>query len=197
MAGELEFFKQYLTEAPEDESPPDTAQEEAPPDDSFDMGDPPDLPSDDGGGDINEAPPDLGGGDDGGFGDFGSDDDTGSEDDGNDQGGNPMELDEKISAILNHQLYQKSINLLGSIKSKISEIKDNSDVLYTIAPECTKVINKLQSLEENLRLYLKNKFVNEDYGKNRLFFNECLNLLALLSDIFDNIIKKGIKHVDV
>lgn len=196
MAGELEFFKQYLTEAPEDESPPDTSQEEAPPDASFDMGDPPDLPSDDGGGDIGEDPPDIGGGDDGGLGDFGSDD-AESEDEGNDQGGSPMELDEKISAIMNHKLYQRFINLLGSTKSKISEIKDNSDVLYTIAPECTEVIKKLQSLEENIRLYLKNKFVNEDYGKNLLFFNECLNLRALLSDIFDDIIKKGIKHVDV
>lgn len=196
MAGELEFFKQYLTEAPEDESPPDTAQEEAPPDASFDMGDPPDLPSDDGGGDIGEDPPDIGGGNDGGLGDFGSDD-AESEDEGNNQGGNPMELDEKISAIMNHKLYQRFINLLGSTKSKISEIKDNSDVLYTIAPECTEVIKKLQSLEENIRLYLKNKFVNEDYSKNLLFFNECLNLRALLSDIFDDIIKKGIKHVDV
>ena len=102
-----------------------------------------------------------------------------------------------ISAIMNNKLYQRFINLLGSTKSKISEIKDNSDVLYTIAPECTEVIKTLQSLEENIRLYLKNKFVNEDYGKNLLFFNECLNLRALLSDIFDDIIKKGIKHVDV
>lgn len=194
MAGELEFFKQYLTEAPEDDSPPDA--QEAPPDDSFDMGDPPDLPSDDGGGDISEDPPDLGGGDDdGGFGDFGSDDNE--SEDGGDNQTNPMELNEKISAIMNHKLYQRFVQLLGSVKGKISEIKDNSDILYTISPDCIQVVKRLQSLEENIKLYLRNKFVNEDYGKNLLFFNECLNLQALLSLIFDNAIKKGIKHVDI
>ena len=52
-------------------------------------------------------------------------------------------------------------------------------------------LSRLTDLEENIRLYLKNYFIHEDYGKNRLFFNKCLNLVSLLNMIFDDAIKKS------
>lgn len=196
MAGELEYFKQFLYEAPGDDPPPDISQQDdsggdvmppdLPEDNSIDMGadGPPDLPDDSG------TPPDME--DDSGFGG----DEFGGEEQQEDQN-EKMELDEKISAIMNRNLYQRFLELLGSVTSQISQIKDNRDVLNSIVEDIQGFLSRLTDLEENIRLYLKNYFIHEDYGKNRLFFNKCLNLVSLLNMIFDDAIKKGIKHVDV
>lgn len=174
----LKFFEKFLYEAP-GEDPPDM----------------PDLPSatgppDAGGGDLPDMP-DLGGGDGGDFGGFDNEDNAG---DGEEQGQN-LELDEKISAIMNMNLYQRYLALLNTIDGQLSMIKGNSDVLYTLSPESIEIIGDLKKLAENVRLYIKNNFLHANYSVNLLFFNRCLNLLKLLNDQFGGNIQKGIKSM--
>lgn len=101
-------------------------------------------------------------------------------------------IDDKVSAIMNMNLYQRFISLLTSIGTQITSIKNNSDVLYTLSKDSVDIVQSLKNLDENIRLYLKNTFINENYSKNLLFFNKCLNLLKLLNDIFDKNVRKGI-----
>lgn len=207
MDPELNLFEQYLREAPDDppdaqaDAPPDTPANDAPPDipDSA-AGDPgvgDDPPPDDmgGGGDMgDDPPPDMGDpGDDysGGFDDDGGD----SGDDGEGKKEEP-ELDEKVSAIMNMNLYQRFLTLLTEIENQITMIKTNMDMLRTVSPETLDSLSSLKKLNENIRLYLKNSFSNENYSKNLLFFNKCLNLLKLLNDIFGRNIRKGVKGVE-
>lgn len=200
------IFERFLFEAPGDDPPPDDtsaapdvdsspsdipADDDAPPD----IGGDDDLGSDDVGGD-DEAPPDLGGEDDAGFGedDSGYGDKVGGEEDQN----NPqnLELDEKISAIMNMNLYQRYLALLNNISNQIVMIKDNNDILYILSADSLDIESSLKKLDENIHLYLKNNFMNENYSKNLLFFNKCLNLLKLLNDTFNSKIQKGIKVVN-
>lgn len=118
------------------------------------------------------------------------DDGAGEQDDGNADG--DLGIDDKVSAIMNMNLYQRFISLLTSIGSQITSIKNNSDVLYTLSEDSVDIVDSLKKLDENIRLYLKNTFINENYSKNLLFFNKCLNLLKLLNDVFDEKVRKGI-----
>ena len=163
------------------------------PEDAGDTPGPPDLPDTDGGDDPgDDAPPDIGG--DEGFGDdagFGDDDSNGGD---NDQAKDPG-LDEKVSAVLNRELYQRFLSLLDTIAGQLSMLKTNGDVLFTLSPESLDIVGSLKRLDENIRLYLKNTFLNENYSGNLLFFNKCLNLLKLLNDVFDRNVRKGIKEM--
>lgn len=193
MSKELDFFERFLFEAPGDD-PPDTGGDGPPdiPEDAGDAPGPPDLP-DPGGGDVgDDSPPDLA--DDGGFGDdtdFGADGSNASED------GQELDpgLDEKVSAILNQELYQRFLSLLNKISGQLAMLKTNGDVLFTLSPESLDIVGSLKRLDENVRLYLKNTFLNENYSGNLLFFNKCLNLLKLLNDVFDRNVRKGIKEM--
>lgn len=194
----LDLFKQFLFEAPGDDPPPDLGEE--PQSQDLNNGAPPELNDDSGDGDM-DSPPELGGddmmmgGDDGAppeLGDdtgFGDDEGSGAEQDPNQN----MEVDEKISAIMNANLYQRFLSLLGDVTNQISAIKDNSDIIYSLAPDSSKTVSSLKKLEENINLYLNNYFATENYSKNLLFFNKCLNLLKLLNDAFDKNIQKGIR----
>ena len=197
------IFEKFLYEAP-DEEPPDAAQaaDTGPPNIPDGAGTdptPPDMPDTDAGGTDDtgamDAPPDMGGDDD--FGDAAMDDGTGEESENNQEGEQPIEgLDEKVSAIMNQQLYQKFLSMLNTIGSQLSQLKSNSDILYAISPESLEIKEQLSKLDENIRLHLKNSFLDDNYSKNLLFFNKCLNLLKLLNDNFSNQIKKGIKAVE-
>ena len=208
---EPSIFEQFLYEAPGDD-PPDVAAadnnsggdtttdsppdmpEEAPPEDNG----PPDMEDDFSGDNFgDDSPPEMGGdeglGDDMGFDDEGSDEGDESE---NSENNNNLELDEKISSILNMNLYQRFLTLLNTIGSQLTMIKNNSDILFTLSKDSLSIIEKLKKLDENIRLYLKNSFLHENYSKNLLFFNKCLNLLKLLNDIFDKEVRKGIKGTE-
>ena len=208
---EPSIFEQFLYEAPGDD-PPDVAAtdnnsggdtttdsppdmpEEAPPEDNG----PPDMGDDFSGDNFgDDSPPEMGGdeglGDDMGFDDEGSDEGDESE---NSENNNNLELDEKISSILNMNLYQRFLTLLNTIGSQLTMIKNNSDILFTLSKDSLSIIEKLKKLDENIRLYLKNSFLHENYSKNLLFFNKCLNLLKLLNDIFDKEVRKGIKGTE-
>lgn len=186
------MFERSLLEASGDD-PPDV-----PADQPEEPAGPPDMPAD-----IPDDPPDMGDGDgamDDGPPDMASDfeDDSGFEDDpgqgeeGSEEGTANVGLDEKISSIMNMNLYQRFLSLLNTISSQLTMMKNNGDVLYTLSEKSLDTIGSLEKLEENIRLYLKNYFLNENYSKNLLFFNKCLNLLKLLTDQFNEYIKKGI-----
>lgn len=175
-------------------------------------GDPPDIDggasdnqnTDTSSNDISEdAPPDIGSFDDSG-GDSGGDesfDTSGLEDIEDDPqahemdgGVQNMQLSEKISAILNNILYQRFLSMLNTVGGQLTSIKNNNDVMISlIKDDYDEFISKLKKLEENIRLYLKNNFIHNDYSKNLLFFNMCLNLQKLLNDQLDEKVHKAIK----
>jgi hypothetical protein len=192
----LDFFKKIIYEAPDD--PPDAPPDEAPPAPEPPPEDPPDISDpveDTGGGEAGGPPPDMpdmGGGDE-------PPPDMGGEEGGEQQEENPeenLELDEKISAIMNMNLYQRFLGLLDKIGNQLSSIKNNNDILFILSKDSIDIVTSLKKLEENLRLYLANYFQQSNYSKNLLFFNKCLNLLKLLNDSFEKNIKKGLKGIE-
>lgn len=197
MEKESTMFDRIFMEA--DDAPPDMPAETQ--DAPADMGgnDPPDMGVEDQSGD---APDDMGGGmedppdlsDDGG-GDFSDDNGMDDESNNDSDNSNNIEFDEKISRIMNMNLYQRYLALLNNINGQLTMLKDNSDVLYAVSEDSLDIISALKKLDENVRLYLKDYFIQENFSKNRLFFDKCLNLLNLLNEIFQKKIEKGIKHV--
>ena len=201
---ELNIFERFLFEAPDDGNiPPDMvnnpspppevpegAENDGPPELSEDMTDdgPPELSEDM----TDDGPPEMG--------DFGEDDFSDEEnmdDESNEE--NQLQnigLDDKVSAIMNMNLYQRYLSLLNTIGGQLNMIKSNSDILHSLSSDSLDIVESLNKLDENIRLYLKNSFINENYSKNLLFFNKCLNLLKLLNEVFDSNIKKGIKTIE-
>ena len=182
-----------------DNSPPPDVPEDngggTAPDDMPDMGDdagsPPDFGGDDGlmddGGDG--SPPDFGD-DEGGFGD----EDGATDEEGGEDQKEPMDLDDKVSAIMNANLYTRFLTMLTNIEAQMSQMKSNADIVYTLSPDASEMYNKYKQLDDNIRLYLNNSFIDENYSKNLLFFNKCLNLLKLLNDSFSSYVNKGIRE---
>ena len=189
------LFESFLFEAegdPPDLPADDNGPPEMPPDDPPDMGGddaPTDAPAD-----ITDDPPEMGGDDTSD--DFGTDEATDdAQDDAPAKKNENMALDDKVSAIMNANLYQRFLGLLTQITDQISSIKNNMDILHSVAPSSTETFSALTRLAENIRLYLTGSFEHENYSKNLLFFNKCLNLLKLLNDGFNKDIKKGIKEI--
>ena len=194
MAEDLDLFKKFLYEAPGDD-PPDVATT------SNDQTDPPPVPDegadDSGPPEINDNPDDIDTGPPEINDDVGTDDTFGEDPMATDEEQQPeLELNEKISAIMNMNLYQRYLELLSNINSEISQMKDNSDMLYAITPSSVEMVANLSKLDENINMYINHYFMNNDYSKNLLFFNKCLNLLALLNKSFDDDVKKGVKSID-
>ena len=175
-----------ITEAPEDEGPP---LDDSPPDLDMDV-------SDDFAVDSAAGPPDLdmgpgesiGGGDDSG-------DSAGFDDGGvdNEESDEPKGLSDKVSTILNQKLHRKMSALLNDIGSQLSSIKDNSDMLLSISIGSQSMIDELSLLEENIRLYMTNIFLQRSYEINMEFYNKSVNMLKLLNDKFNMDIDNGIR----
>ena len=203
---DIKFFMSFM----EADDPPDAAM-------AADNSPPPDVPEDNGGGtapddmpdmgDDTGGPPDFGGDaesmDDGGDGsppDFGDDEGGFGDEDGatDEEGGEdqkePMDLDDKVSAIMNANLYTRFLTMLTNIEAQMSQMKSNADIVYTLSPDASDMYNKYKQLDDNIRLYLNNSFIDENYSKNLLFFNKCLNLLKLLNDSFSLYVNKGIRE---
>lgn len=190
MGTPLDLFQQSLfLEAPGDEGEASTdAQPADPPADDA----PPDIPDDAGTESDNDAPPDMPDEDpsDDGLGDTGFDDGQQQEEEDPNK---TMKLDAKVSTVMNVNLYQRYLTLLNTINTQLSMIKNNGDMIYTLSDQTSSIIASLKKLDENVRLYMSNIFLEENYSRNLLFFNKCLNLLKLLNDSFDASIQKGIK----
>lgn len=190
MGTPLDLFQQSLfLEAPGDEGEASTdAQPTDPPANDA----PPDIPDDVGTESDNDAPPDMTDEDpsDDGLGDTGFDDGQQQEEEDPNK---TMKLDAKVSTVMNVNLYQRYLTLLNTINTQLSMIKNNGDMIYTLSDQTSSIIASLKKLDENVRLYMSNIFLEENYSRNLLFFNKCLNLLKLLNDSFDASIQKGIK----
>lgn len=175
----------------DDSPPPDISDDSSNEQGSDDM--PPDLNMNDTSGDFDDTSFGDEGMDDAGFGE----DESGGEDASNNQEDNPdnMNLPEKVSAIMNNQLYQRYLSMLNSVGTQISQMTDNGDVLFSLMKDgYSELLNKFKKLDENIKLWMKNNFINSDYSKNLLFFNMCLNLQSLLNESFNKKIKKGVKE---
>ena len=190
MGTPLDLFQQSLfLEAPGDEGEASTdAQPTDPPADDA----PPDIPDTVGTESDNDAPPDMPDEDpsDDELGDTGFDDGQQQEEEDPNK---TMKLDAKVSTVMNVNLYQRYLTLLNTINTQLSMIKNNGDMIYTLSDQTSSIIASLKKLDENVRLYMSNIFLEENYSRNLLFFNKCLNLLKLLNDSFDASIQKGIK----
>lgn len=169
----MSLFERVFMEAPEDDAPP----EMEPPTD-----DPPDM---NGG---NDPPPDMGDvnmddADDSGY-DFDDNDGSSSSDDEN------LDFDDKISVIMNQRLYERFIKLHMKLKNQLEIFNKNLDMMNTISDQSDSILSSLTKLSDNVEEYMSNYFMNENYSKNLLFFNKCLNLYNLLQKMFD----KDVKH---
>ena len=158
--------------------PPDIGEDDnnEEPADDFSAENPPDVNEDD------SSTDDLG-------------DTTGSLDPNND--GNKEDdlgLDAKISTVMNENLYQRFLSLISTITNQLSVLKDNNDIVYTAAPKSLGIIESLKKLRDNINLYLAYYFINNNYSKNLLFFNKCLNLLNLLNKNFEKDLKHGVNE---
>ena len=183
MSVEPNIFEKFLFEAPEDEVPPDMVDSTPPevPDGAENEAPPPDMPDIEDSMASGDEPPDMP--DEFGTDDFANDD---ADLTGMDTPEDPLQdlgLDDKVSAIMNMNLYQRYLALLNTIGGQLTMIKNNSDILYTLSSDSLDILDSLKKLDENIRLYLKNYFLNENYSKNLLFFNKCLNLLKFLITI--------------
>lgn len=176
----LLFFEKVLLEEGEDAPVDDSASAEGT--------DPPDM-----GGDIeSDFSGDTGdtGGDDTSFDtDFGGD--SSGEDSGDGDESKEPSFGEKISNVLNSKLYQRYLSLLNRIENEILSIKNNSDIFNIICKQSYESIEILKKLSENIRIYLNEFFLKENYSKNLLFFNKCINLYKLTNDQ----IIKLMKHI--
>lgn len=194
------IFMKYLKEAEGDETPEDTSDTNTTEMSNDDISGPPDMPENTDEPneapdmpDDTDAPPDMpedAGMDNSGFGTDDQFSDVNDSTNDNKDNSN-LGLDEKISSIMNMNLYQQYLALLNNITSEINMIKTNSDILSSINPESMNIIETLRKLDDNIRIYIKNNYINENYSKNLLFFNKCLNLLKLINDSFD----KSINHL--
>ncbi len=200
---ELSLFEKVILEAEGD--PPDInmSSDSGPPDlspndniENTPNENPPDINEDNIG--MDNTPPEIG--DDNEF-DVGSNEDIGEDngdggfgdDQSDDNNTDNLKFGEKISAIMNLNLYQKFLSLLTTISNQITMIKDNSDTIFSISPETVDIVDKIKRLDENIRAYIENYFENENYSSNLLFFNKSINLLKMLNDVLNKNLQKGIK----
>lgn len=150
---------------------------------------PPDLPAEDLAGEAptGDEPPEIPEVDDFGTGDPGDE----LLDDGSTDGEAPLEISEKISVVMNYQLYQRFLTLSNTVSNQLSTIRSNNDLIHSVSPKALAVIEPLGKLGDNIRLYLTNNFLDNNYSRNLLFYNKCLNLMKLLEDIFARELSRG------
>ena len=184
---EEDMYK-FLFEAPGDEEEPSDANQPA---EETEVTDEPapadDVNVDDAGGDDTDAPPDLDMGD---FSDDSTDDVLGGDDSGEDTSN--LKLDEKISSILNVNVYKDCLRLLSDIGTQLNTIKDNVDMFDAITKTTSTFVDSLRKLDNNIREYLTNIFQDTRYENNLLFYNKCKAYYALLNEKFDKEVHKSI-----
>jgi len=185
-----EDMYKFLFEAPGDEDEPttDAPAEDAPTDEA-----PPDMnTTDEGGTDVDvtddpgdNGPPDIDMGND----DFDSDF---SSDEGSTEN---ISVPEKISAILNVNLYKNFMKLISDIGTQLNTIKHNIDMFNALTPTTSDTVDQFHKLDENVRLYMTTKFRDERYENNQLFYDKCKTLYQFLNEKFGKEINKGIKNI--
>ena len=148
----------------EDENPAATPTDT---DEGIDISDPPDLTEDDMPGDdsfTDVDTPDL----------------------------NNLSIDEKISSILNVNLYKNYMQLLSDIGTQLNTIKNNIDIFQALNKDTNNTVKAIRDLDSNLRDYMVNTFKDERYENNLLFYNKCKALYQMLNEKFEKDIHKAV-----
>lgn len=175
----MSLFERVFFEAPEDD-PPDMAPpstDDAPPDMGGADDPPPDMDAGDMEGDMRDN-------------DYGFDDGTGGDEDDTEN----LNFDDKISIIMNQRLYERFIKLHMTLKNQLKIFNKNMDLIDTISDKNDSILTSMTKLSENVEEYMANYFMNENYSKNLLFFNKCINLYNLLQQNFDKEIKRYVAN---
>lgn len=184
-------FKSLFLEEGEEAPPPPPAPDPPPPpppaDDTPQVEDIPEMPP------APEPPPspdEYNSGDDDQSYDQSYDD--GGQDENSDETNNDkLDFGEKISNILNAKLYQRFLALLNNIENQLITIKNNADIFGILLKTSPEIIEIFKKLEENIRIYISDYFEKENYSKNLLFFNKCINLYKACNEILNKNMKKN------
>lgn len=115
----------------------------------------------------------------------------GQDENSDESNGNELDFGEKISNILNAKLYQRYLTLLSHIENQLIIIKNNADIFGILLKSSPEIIDVFKKLEENIRIYISDYFEKENYSKNLLFFNKCINLYKACNEILNKNMKKN------
>lgn len=152
-------------QSPDADSPPPMSDEEDTVpgfDDSQEMGGEEELSSDEGGDDTEENPDKKDG-----------------------------KLSEKVSNILNQQLYSNLLNKNLEIENTINSINDlNSALPYEIINKNEEPLRKLKAALSKGQSYAIDSFIDNTYGENRMFYQKLDALYTLLLNELNANLKK-------
>lgn len=120
-------------------------------------------------------------------------DDNGADpdDDQTEPNAGDTKLSEKANNILNQKLYQQMVHR----NSEVEEIVENIQTLAPLIPyefvvDNDKSLNRLKSALETGQQYVINRFLDQKYGENQLFFRKLDTLYTVLLDEIDKNLKK-------
>lgn len=100
-------------------------------------------------------------------------------------------LSEKVSNILNQQLYSSLLNKNSEIENTINSINDlNSALPYDIINQNDEPLRKLKAALSKGQNYAVNAFIDNDYGENRMFVQKLDALYTLLLNELNTNLKK-------
>ena len=100
-------------------------------------------------------------------------------------------LSEKVSNILNQQLYSNLLNKNLEIENTINSINDlNSALPYDIINKNEEPLRKLKAALSRGQTYAIDSFIDNKYGENRMFYQKLDAVYTLLLDELNTNLKK-------
>ena len=100
-------------------------------------------------------------------------------------------LSEKVSNILNQQLYSTLLNKNLEIENTINSINDlNSALPYDIIHKNEEPLRKLKAALSRGQTYAIDSFIDNKYGENRMFYQKLDAVYTLLLDELNTNLKK-------
>lgn len=100
-------------------------------------------------------------------------------------------LSEKVSNILNQQLYSTLLNKNLEIENTINSINDlNSALPYDIINKNEEPLRKLKAALSRGQTYAIDSFIDNKYGENRMFYQKLDAVYTLLLDELNTNLKK-------
>lgn len=100
-------------------------------------------------------------------------------------------LSEKVSNILNQQLYSNLLSKNLEVENTINSLNDlNSALPYDIINKNEEPLRKLKAALSKGQAYAIDSFIDNSYGENRMFFQKLDALYTLLLDELNTNLKK-------
>lgn len=100
-------------------------------------------------------------------------------------------LSEKVSNILNQQLYSNLLSKNLEVENTINSLNDlNSALPYDIINKNEEPLRKLKAALSKGQSYAIDSFIDNSYGENRMFFQKLDALYTLLLDELNTNLKK-------